>query len=80
MARISLFVIDFDGTALGGYEPYGRFPDNLSHFLDEFTEAGGLWTTCTTWHPYMQEEIFRISSLKSRPARAIGRTGFNCGL
>ncbi len=80
MDQISLVVIDFDGTALGGHKPYGGLPDNLSRFLDKLTDEGGMWATCTTWHPYMQEEVFRISSLKTRPVRAIGRTGFSCGL
>lgn len=78
--RVKLFVIDFDGTALGGYEPYDRFPDNLSAFLDEISYCGVLWVTCTTWHPYIQDKVFKASNLKSRPVRAIGRTSFNCGL
>jgi len=78
--RVKLFVIDFDGTALGGYEPYDRFPDNLSEFLDEISEKGVVWATCTTWHPYIQERVFKVSNLKSRPIRAIGRTSLNCGL
>ncbi|MCM8769645.1 MAG: HAD hydrolase family protein [Candidatus Omnitrophica bacterium] len=77
---IRLLVIDFDGTALGGYEPYGRFPDNLSLLLDEMTERGYLWASCTTWHPFAQEQVFSTSLLKSRPIRAIGRTSLSCGL
>jgi hydroxymethylpyrimidine pyrophosphatase-like HAD family hydrolase len=78
--NIKLFVIDFDGTALGGYEPYDRFPDGLSAFLDELHSRGILWATCTTWHPYSQEAVFKRSRLKSRPVRAIGRTAMNCGI
>ncbi|MCM8829945.1 MAG: HAD hydrolase family protein [Candidatus Omnitrophica bacterium] len=78
--KVKLFVIDFDGTALGGYEPYERFPDSLSAFLDEISSCGVLWATCTTWHPYIQDMVFKASSLKSRPVRAIGRTSLNCGL
>lgn len=78
--KVKLFIIDFDGTALGGYEPYERFPDNLSNFLDEISAQGVLWATCTTWHPYIQEEVFKRSLLKSRPVRAIGRTSLVCGL
>ncbi|MCM8762661.1 MAG: HAD hydrolase family protein, partial [Candidatus Omnitrophica bacterium] len=78
--KIKLFVIDFDGTALGGYEPYERFPDNLSAFLDKISSCGVLWATCTTWHPYIQDRVFRASVLKSRPVRVIGRTSLNCGL
>lgn len=80
MKKVKLFVIDFDGTALGGYQPYDRFPDKLSLFLDEISDKGILWATCTTWHPYIQEEVFKKSKLKSRPIRSIGRTGMNCGL
>ncbi len=80
MSRIKLMVLDFDGTSLGGYEPYDRFPDNLSTFLDELSSEGIMWATCTTWHPFIQEEVFRKSIVKSRPARAIGRTSLNCGL
>ncbi|HOL22186.1 MAG TPA: HAD hydrolase family protein [bacterium] len=78
--KVKLFVIDFDGTALGGYEPYERFPDNLSAFLDEISEGGVLWATCTTWHPYIQDRVFKASNLKTRPVRAIGRTSLSCGL
>ncbi len=77
---IRLLVIDFDGTALGGYQPYARFPDHLSSFLDEITERGFHWATCTTWHPYTQEQVFSASLLRSRPIRAIGRTSLACGL
>lgn len=78
--KLKLFIIDFDGTALGGYEPYDRFPDNLSDFLDEISTHGVLWATCTTWHPYMQDNVFKASSLTSRPVRLIGRISLNCGL
>lgn len=78
--KIKLLVLDFDGTALGGYEPYDRFPDNLSAFLDKISASGILWATCTTWHPYIQEEVFKRSRLKSKPVRTIGRTALNCGV
>ena len=78
--RVKLFVIDFDGTALGGYEPYERFPDNLSSFLDDISSQGVLWATCTTWHPYSQDQVFEASVLKSRPVRALGRTSLSSGL
>lgn len=80
MEKIKLIIIDFDGTALGGYEPYDRFPDKLSNFLDKISKRGILWATCTTWHPYMQDIVFKKSLLKSRPIRAIGRTSMECGL
>lgn len=79
-AKIELLVIDFDGTALGGYEPYARFPDKFSAFLDRISSRGILWATCTTWHPYIQDKVFRESSLKSRPVRLLGGTGLYCGV
>lgn len=79
MNKIKLFIIDFDGTALGGYEPYDRFPDILSDFLDELSSSGILWATCTTWHPFMQDKVFTKSKLRSRPVRLIGRTSMNIG-
>lgn len=72
--------MDLDGTALGGYEPYDRFPDRLSAFLDSASENGVAWATCTTWHPFSQEMIFRRSALKSRPSRLVGGTGMYLGL
>lgn len=78
--KLKLFIIDFDGTALGGYKPYDRIPDNLSSFLDNLSSQGVLWATCTTWHPYIQDKVFKASILKSRPVRAIGRSSLNCGL
>ncbi|MCM8803739.1 MAG: hypothetical protein NC833_00595 [Candidatus Omnitrophica bacterium] len=80
MGKIKLIVIDLDETALGGYRPYDRFPDHLSKFLDKVSEEDILWTTCTTWYPYMQDIVFKKSILKSRPIRAIGRTSMECGL
>ena len=77
--RLKLLVIDFDGTALGGYDPYGRFSDNLSWFLAEIASRGVQWATCTTWHPYTQDKVFARSMVRSRPARLIGRTSLNCG-
>jgi len=80
MGEIKIVVIDFDGTALGGYEPYDRFPDRFSNFLDKISKKGILWATCTTWHPYIQDMVFKKSGLKSRPIRVIGRTSMECGL
>ena len=77
---VQLLVLDLDGTALGGYEPYDRFPDRLSAFLDRVSENGVLWATCTTWHPRAQEEVFMKSMLKSRPVRLVGGTGMYMGL
>jgi len=78
--KIRLLVVDFDGTALGGYEPYARFPDNFSAFLDRISSHGTLWATCTSWHPYIQDKVFRESKLKSRPVRLLGGTGLYCGV
>ncbi|MDP7132136.1 MAG: HAD hydrolase family protein [Planctomycetota bacterium] len=75
-----LFIFDFDGTALGGHEPYDQFPEPFARFLDNLQEVGASWATCTTWHPAGQERVFRNSHLSSRPVRAIGRTGLACGL
>lgn len=77
---IKLLVIDFDHTALGGYEPYDRFPDGLSRFLDTIQDQGIAWVTNTTWHPIGQDEVFQRSDLRSRPLRMIGRTGLVCGM
>lgn len=79
-SRLKLFVIDFDGTALGGYEPYARFPDGLCRFLDEIADAGAQWATCTTWHPFVQNRAIEDGGVRSRPVRLLGRTGLNCGL
>jgi len=78
--EIKLLVIDFDGTALGGYQPYERFPDNFCFFLEEITRYGYQWATCTTWHPFSQEQVFAASHLQTRPIRCIGRTSLSCGL
>lgn len=77
---VKLLVFDFDGTALGGYEPYDRFPDKFSDFLDCISEKGIFWATATTWHPQMQDRVFKRSKLRSRPVRAVGRTCFSCGI
>jgi len=78
--KIKLFILDFDGTALGGYEPYDRFPDGLSIFLDKLSTEGVLWATCSTWHPEGQNQVFERSKVKSRPVRLAGRTSMNIGL
>lgn len=70
-----LFVFDLDGTALGGCEPYARFPDRFSAFLDALAAAGTHWCTNTTWHPRLQLDLLRASRVQSRPAFLYGRTG-----
>jgi len=74
-----LLVLDLDGTALGGYEPYARLPDPLAAVLDQWVEAGNTWVTCTTWHPQAQAPMIRGSQLRHRPARMVGRSGLSCG-
>lgn len=80
MRDYKLFVLDFDHTALGGEEPYDRFPDAFSNFLDELDEMGVMWATNTTWGACGQDRLFRKSRLLSRPVRLLGRTGLHCGL
>ena len=70
-----LFVFDLDGTALGGYEPYRRFPDRFSALLDELSSLGARWAINTTWHPRLQAELVNASPVESRPVMMIGRTG-----
>jgi len=74
-APFALFVFDLDGTALGGYEPYARFPDRFSELLDELAALQVRWATNTTWGPGGQAELIRASAVESRPAMTIGRTG-----
>ena len=73
--KIDLFVFDLDGTALGGYEPYERFPDSFSIFLDELNSCGVHWCINSTWHPLKQGEMIARSAVRSLPAFAYGRTG-----
>ncbi|MGI5868256.1 MAG: HAD hydrolase family protein [Kiritimatiellia bacterium] len=73
--RVRLFVFDLDGTALGGFVPYARFPDAFSSFLDELSACGAVWCTNTTWHPEAQAQMIAESAVKSRPAVLFGRTG-----
>jgi HAD superfamily hydrolase (TIGR01484 family) len=79
-----LLVLDLDGTALGGgHEPYARFPDTLSAWLDRLTEAGCRWGLNTTWSLAMQQELIEASAVTSRPASLIAefgrRIGFDAG-
>jgi len=71
-----LFVTDLDGTALGGgFEPYARFPDHFSAFLDRITKKGWEWAINTTWDPEGQWNLVLDSSVQSRPAFLIGEFG-----
>ncbi len=63
-----LFVTDLDGTALdGGYQPYARFPDPFSEFLDYLHDNGCQWAINTTWDVGGQWDIVELSSVKSKP-------------
>ena len=64
-----LFVTDLDGTALGGgYQPYARFPDPFSEFLDRLSARGCRWAISTTWDVAGQHQAVLASAVKSRPA------------
>jgi hydroxymethylpyrimidine pyrophosphatase-like HAD family hydrolase len=64
-----LFVTDLDGTALGGgYQPYARFPDPFSEFLDYLHDNGCQWAINTTWDVGGQWDLVELSSVKSKPA------------
>ena len=73
--RVRLFVFDFDGTALGGHEPYDQFPKPFARFLDLLTANGIGWATNTTWSPDKQLDVARRSGVKSDPALLTGQTG-----
>lgn len=73
--KIKLFVFDFDGTALGGHEPYEQFPREFASFLDNLSKSGVLWATNTTWSPKEQYEVIKRSGVKSSPAFLAGQTG-----
>lgn len=71
-----LFITDLDGTALGGgYEPYQRFPDHFSDFLDRLSEQGWDWALNTTWEPVGQWELILRSKVRSRPKFLIAEYG-----
>ncbi|PIU60680.1 MAG: hypothetical protein COS85_23220 [Armatimonadetes bacterium CG07_land_8_20_14_0_80_59_28] len=70
-----LLVFDFDGTALGGHEPYAEFPEHFVRFLDGLEAHGIVWATNTTWSPDIQWELIRRSGVRSAPAFLTGQTG-----
>ncbi|MDD5707360.1 MAG: HAD family hydrolase [Kiritimatiellae bacterium] len=72
---IRLLVFDFDGTALGGHEPYDRFPPDFVSFLDGLKARGIRWITNTTWGVEKQWGLMQRSGVKSRPAFLCGGTG-----
>jgi hydroxymethylpyrimidine pyrophosphatase-like HAD family hydrolase len=73
--KLKLFIIDLDGTALGGYLPYVRIPDKFSDFLDDLHRNGCEWAINTTWDPHGQWELVRQSKVKSRPLYYMGEFG-----
>ena len=77
---IKLLVFDFDGTALGGHEPYSQFPDDFSTFLDELRQQKIQWAVNSGWSINGQMEVIRSSAVKSFPAFLIGDTGREIGI
>ena len=67
-----LFITDLDGTALGGFRPYSRFPDVFSEFLDKLEKHGCKWATNTAWEAKPQIDLILGSSMKSMPAFVSG--------
>jgi hydroxymethylpyrimidine pyrophosphatase-like HAD family hydrolase len=71
-----LFITDLDGTALGGNsEPYARFPDIFSEFLDSLAARGHGWGVNTTWDVGGQWDLINISSVGSRPEYLMAEFG-----
>lgn len=71
-----LLVIDLDGTSLGGgYEPYGRFPDHFSAFLDRLNAAGCRWAINSTWDALGQWHLLKASALRSAPCYLMAELG-----
>ncbi len=71
-----LFVTDLDGTALGGgFQPYARFPDHFSVFLDRLASRGCQWAINTTWDVNGQWQLVLSSSVRSRPSFLMGEYG-----
>jgi hydroxymethylpyrimidine pyrophosphatase-like HAD family hydrolase len=63
-----LFVTDLDGTALDkAHQPYARFPDHFSVFLDELHKTDCDWAISTTWDAGGQGQLVLGSSVKSSP-------------
>ena len=71
-----LFVTDLDGTALGGgHQPYARFPDPFSRFLDRLASRGCQWAISTTWDVGGQWQLVASSAVQSRPVLLMGEIG-----
>lgn len=67
-----LFITDLDGTALGGFRPYSRFPDVFSEFLDKLDKHGCKWATNTAWEAKPQIDLILGSTVKRMPAYVSG--------
>jgi len=77
--NIRLFIFDFDGTALGGHEPYDRFPPEFVRFLDSLASRRIAWATNTTWLVETQSQVIKASGVKSTPAFLAGESARNLG-
>lgn len=75
----SLFLFDFDGTALGGHTPYEQFPPEFAAFLDALHDRGIRWGTNSGWGVKGQRRVIESSPVKSRPLVLIGDTGREIG-
>lgn len=73
--NIRLFVFDWDGTALGGHEPYDQFPIAFVRFLDGLAKRKIGWATNTTWSVESQYKVIKTSGVKSLPVFLAGATG-----
>ncbi len=63
-----LFVTDLDGTALDkSFQPYARFPDHFSQFLDQLHKKQCEWAISTTWDAVGQSQLILSSSVESKP-------------
>ena len=68
-------MFDFDGTALGGQQPYDQFPKPFARFVDKLRSVGIGWATNTTWSPDAQLSVARRGGVKSDPTFLTGQTG-----
>jgi hydroxymethylpyrimidine pyrophosphatase-like HAD family hydrolase len=71
-----LFIVDLDGTALAkGQEPYARFSDQFSGFLDTLAKHGCEWGINSTWDVQGQWHLSLVSSVKNKPKYLMGELG-----
>ncbi|MFC1461349.1 HAD family hydrolase [Verrucomicrobiota bacterium] len=76
---MKLFVFDFDGTALGGHDPYERFPKLFVRFIDGLAARGIRWATNSGRALEQQFDLLQGSGVRTRPALLIGSTGTRMG-